>query len=155
MKIRQQKVLEWVEMVRDNPSIFTKEILESRQFQDGFVYALERYIRERNESKRKIMKNIFLGFVGVNSEDNFELERMYHVLSILSIDDLLVLKNVDITRDEFHQIYEETKEKNENIYNLISTGILISDYSSRIGPIAAPFVKITKFGKEFIKYVEK
>lgn len=155
MKIRQQKVLEWVEMVRDNPSIFTKEILESRQFQDGFVYALERYIRERNESKRKIMKNIFLGFVGINSEDNFELERMYHVLSILSIDDLLVLKNVDITRDELHQIYEETKEKNENIYNLISTGILISDYSSRIGPIAAPFVKITKLGKEFIKYVEK
>lgn len=153
LKLRQQRALEWVEMVRDNPSFFTELILRNEDFQDGFVYALERYIREKNEEKRKYMKSIFLGFVGSDTQNNFELERMYHVLSILSHDDLVVLRDVDVNKPDFYQIYEQTKEKNENIYNLVNAGILMSDYQSRIGPIAAPFVKATEFGKEFVKYL--
>lgn len=153
LKLRQQRALEWVEMVRDNPSFFTELILRNEDFQDGFVYALERYIREKNEEKRKYMRSIFLGFVGSDTQNNFELERMYHVLSILSHDDLVVLRDVDVNKPDFYQIYEQTKEKNENIYNLVNAGILMSDYQSRIGPIAAPFVKATEFGKEFVKYL--
>jgi hypothetical protein len=47
MKLRQERVLEWVEMVRDNPSIFTEQILSDEKFQDGFVLALEKYIVEK------------------------------------------------------------------------------------------------------------
>ena len=54
--LRQQRALEWVEMVRDNPHIFTEQVLKDETFQDGFVFALEKYIRERIEEKRKIMQ---------------------------------------------------------------------------------------------------
>jgi hypothetical protein len=153
LKLREQRALEWVEMVRDNPSAFTESILQDAKFQDGFVYALERYIREKNENKRTTMRAIFLGFALSSNQDRFELERMYHVISILNLEDITVLKDVNVTRDDFHQVYEQTADKNENVYNLVSAGILMSDYSSRIGPIAAPFIKITEFGKDFIKFL--
>ena len=154
LKLREQRALEWVEMVRDNPSAFTKSILQDAKFQDGFVYALERYIREKNENKRIAMRAIFLGFAQSSNQDRFELERMYHVLSILSLEDMRALKDVDVTRADFHQVYEQTADKNENVYNLVNAGILMSDYSSRIGPIAAPFIKVTEFGKDFIKFLK-
>ncbi len=153
LKLREQRALEWVEMVRDNPSAFTDTILQDAAFQDGFVYALERYLREKNENKRTAMRSIFLGFAQSASQYRFELERMYHVLSILSLEDIKVLKDVDVAKTEFHQVYEQTMDKNENIYNLVNAGILMSDYSSRIGPIAAPFVKATEFGRGFVKFL--
>ena len=158
LKLRQQKALEWVEMVRDNPKIFTRGLLEQEEFQDGFVYALERYIREKNENKREIMKNIFLGFTKSNKKEDFEIERMYHVLNILNDADLRLLKNVNVNKKEFHQIFPDLtyqEDENENTYNLISAGILASDYSSRMGPVRAPFIKITRFGADFIDYLKK
>lgn len=154
LKLREQRALEWVEMVRDNPSAFTESILQDAKFQDGFVYALERYIREKNENKRIAMRAIFLGFALSSNQDRFELERMYHVISVLNLKDVTVLKDVNVTRDDFHQVYEQTADKNENVYNLVNAGILMSDYSSRIGPIAAPFIKVTEFGKDFIKFLK-
>ena len=154
LKLREQKALEWVEMVRDNPSVFTKTILQDRKFQDGFVYALEHYIQEKNENKRRIMRVIFLGYTQSQNQDEFEIERMYHVLNILGSEDLEVLKDVNITETEFHEIYAGISDKNENIYNLVNSGILMADYSARFGPIVAPFVKITEFGKCFIKFLQ-
>ena len=83
---------------------------------------------------------------------------MYYVLSILNNDDLRLLRNVDENKKEFHQVFPDITDQediNENTYNLISAGILISDYSSRLGPVRAPFIKITRFGKDFIDYLEK
>ena len=154
LKLREQRALEWVEMVRDNPSAFTELILQDAKFQDGFVYALERYIREKNENKRIAMKAIFLDFALSSNQDQFELERMYHVISILNLKDIAVLKDVNVMRDDFHQVYEQTADRNENVYNLVNAGILMSDYSSRIGPIAAPFIKVTEFGKDFIRFLK-
>ena len=59
LKLREQRALEWVEMIRDNPEIFAREVINQEEFQDGFVYALEKYIIERNEMKRKYYKNFF------------------------------------------------------------------------------------------------
>ena len=153
LKLREQRALEWVEMVRDNPSVFTEDILKDTTFQDGFVYALENFIRERGGNKRGIMKKVFLDYAGSADRENFELERFYNVLDLLNYEDIRVLRNVDVGREDFHQVYEDTKDKNENIYNLVNVGILMSDYSSRVGPIAAPFIKTTKFGRDFVKYL--
>ena len=136
MELRQKRALEWVEMARDNPSVFAEEILRNEQFQDGFVFAFERYIRERSEEKRKIMEKAFLGFAENKDKEKFELEKIY------------------VGRDDYHQIYKEKPDKNENIQNLINAGILIADHSSRLGSIAAPFVNVTDFGKSFIKFID-
>lgn len=153
LKLREQRALEWVEMVRDNPSVFAEDILKDTAFQDGFVYALENFIKERSGKKRDIMKKVFLDYARSTDRENFELERFYGVLDLLNYEDIRVLRDIDTEREDFHQVYEGTKDKNENIYNLVNVGILMSDYSSRIGPIAAPFIKITRFGNAFVRHL--
>jgi len=153
MEIRQQRALEWIEMIRANPSIFSKQILESEDFQDGFVYSIEQYLRQRVEFKRRLIKSVFLGFAVVPEKNEFELERIIQMINILSLGDIEVLKDVNPVVANFHQLYDNTLQKNENIYNLINAGILISDYQARVGPIQAPFVKITEFGKTFIQFI--
>lgn len=154
MKIRQKKALEFVEMIRDNPSVFIESVVSDEKFQDGFVVGLEEYLKERNKTKREIMKRIFLGFATSGDKEWFELERLYNALGLLNQGSLAVLRGVDVRRQEFHQIYEGTTSKNENIYDLINAGILLSDYSSRFGPIKAPFVMVTNFGRKFMKYID-
>lgn len=155
LKLRQQKALEWVEMVRDNPEIFTKELLDQEEFQDGFVFALERYLTERNEGKRKFFRNIFLGYSTTSRKTDFQLERFIHTLSQMSLGDMQVLKNVDTSKqDKNYQIYGNADINLSNIFNLINLGILHTDPSARLGPVNAPFVWVSEFGREFIEYLK-
>jgi hypothetical protein len=154
MKLRQEKALEWAEMVQANPEIFTKQLLEQSDFQDGFVFALEKYLAERNKQKRGCFQNIFLGYSQTNNRDDFPMEKLIHTPSQLNEGDILVLKDVDVLRqDKNYQIYGDTEKNITNIFNLITAGILHSDPSPRIGPIIGPFIWVSDFGKEFIKYL--
>jgi len=157
LKLRQQKALEWVEMVRDNPGIFTHELLIKEEFQDGFVFALEKYITERSEKKRIIFRAIFLGFTEADNQVQFPLEKFLHTLNMLNEKDILVLRDVDVTKDKEsdrnYQVYPNSSRNIDNIFNLVAVGILLLDLSSRIGSTGIPFVRITLFGKEFVKYL--
>lgn len=157
MKLRQERALEWIEMVRDNPSVFTEQVLADEKFQDGFVYSLEKYLTERSEDKRKIFRNIFLGFAVAQNRDKFPLEKYTHTLSQLSELDIEVLRDIDVENDgQNYQIYGANAHRIDNIYNLINLGILLDTTGSRLGhnPQNSPFVKISIFGKEFINYVK-
>lgn len=157
IKLRQQKALEWVEMIRDNPNVFTQTILEDEKFQDGFVYAIEKYLTERNVNQRKIAKNIFLGFSKAQNKENFPLEKYLHTLSQLSETDIEVLKDVKPEeKGQNYQIYGGNFSRIENIYNLINLGLLINTTGTRIGhnPANSPFVKISFFGEEFIRFIK-
>lgn len=154
MKLRQEKVLEWVEMVQAHPEIFIQQLLEQEDFQDGFVFALEKYIAERNEKKRVYFRNIFLGYSQAANRDEFPIEKLIHTLSQLNEGDIATLRDVDVSRqDKNYQIYGDTDKNLAYIYNLITVGILHSDPTSRIGPIVGPFIWVSDFGKEFIKYL--
>ncbi|MDD3006248.1 MAG: hypothetical protein PHX30_01555 [Candidatus Pacebacteria bacterium] len=155
LKLRQKKVLEWVEMVRDNPNIFVTDLLQNEFFQDGFAYSLEKYVVERNEEKRKYFRNIFLGFSSSNDMQNFPLEKFVHTLSQLGKVDVTVLGDVNIMQqDSEYQIYGNENHKLIYIYNLINLGILSTSPTTRYGPIHAPFVRVSAFGGEFIKYIK-
>lgn len=158
LKLRQQRALEWVEMVRDNPEVFTKLVLEDQAFQDGFAFALEKYLTERNEEKRQISRNIFLGFVQAQDKTKFPLEKYVHTLSQLGEVDIEVLGNVDTSQTgRNYQIYGHNFSRIENIYNLIGLGLLLDVTGNRIGqsPEESPFVKPTFFCKEFVNYLIK
>jgi hypothetical protein len=88
LELRQQKALEWVEMIKDNPAIFRKEILESTDFQDGFIVALEDYLKIRTILKRGMARKIFIHFAQAEDKEQFELERYDTTLSQISIDSL-------------------------------------------------------------------
>lgn len=92
IQLRQNRAIEFVEIIRDNPGIFTKQLLQTEEFQDGFVYTFQKYLSERMEEKRKIIKNIFCGFCIEENKRDFKLERLLYTLEQLSIEDIEVVK---------------------------------------------------------------
>ena len=158
MKLRQKRALEWIEMIRDNPSVITEQVLSDEKFQDGFAVALEKYLVERNEEKRKIFRNIFLGFAQAEDKTKFPLEKFIHTLSQLSEVDIEVLRDVDVSQtDQNYQVYGHNYNRIENIYNLIGLGLLLDVTGNRVGYSReeSPFVKPTFFCKEFAEYLKK
>lgn len=181
LKLRQQRALEWVEMIRDNPNLFNKEILQSENFQDTFVFSFEKYISERNEAKRKIIKRIFLGYSQCEDFEKFEIERMISILSLVSKQGLellqllnnvlntLVLKNNRLSE---HLTSYLTRDSNDNPgkYNLspgsnirelwgdaetdlISIGILRNYNIPKYNGSNYHDYDLTTTGQEFIKYI--
>lgn len=173
LKLRQERALAWVEMVRDNPSIFIESILIDENFQDGFVYSLENFIRERSEEKRSIIKKVFLGFAESDIKETFPIEKMFHSLNQLSLGDINVLGDISVkestdfnksknnsddednNKKSSYQIYGNTNKNRENIYNLINLGILIDETGNKYGNHFAPIVSLSEFGFEFIRYIKK
>jgi hypothetical protein len=84
LELRQQRALEWVEMIRGNPAVFSKEVLESVEFQDGFIVALEDYLKLRALLKRAMARKIFTEFTRAKDKEQFELERYNMTLRQIS-----------------------------------------------------------------------
>lgn len=157
MKLRGQRALEFVRMVEENQEIITPAIWSDEGFQSGFVYSLEKYLMERNQTKREMLKKIFLGFATADDKENFILEKLAHTVTQVGTDDIEVLRDVDPERqDANYQIYDTFQEdKVGNIYSLLSAGILLPDEAAHLAGNgnALPFVRLSPFGKEFIKYL--
>ncbi|HWQ59758.1 MAG TPA: hypothetical protein VN420_01265 [Candidatus Fimivivens sp.] len=85
MALKQERVNEYVEFIRDHPDAFRKQIVESEEFRDGFVIAFEDYLKLRSEEKRRLAKRVFLGFTVSENKEGFELERLDDVLSKISL----------------------------------------------------------------------
>ena len=156
LKLRHEKALEWVEMVRDTPTVLTEEILNDKAFQDGFAVGIEKYLIERNSNKRIIFRNIFLGFTEAKEKQDYSLEKYIHTLSQLTEVDIGVLRDLKITKkDKNYQIYGDNDFLKENIHNLINSGILFDTTGTRIGYDGAnsPFVEISNFGIAFREFL--
>lgn len=102
MELRQKRALEWVEMIRDNPSIFSGDVLKDEVFQDGFVFLLEKFLRQRNEEKRKYIKNVFLDFAQSDEKIGFEIERIDDVINKITMRQVNLLKEVKKKTAMFH-----------------------------------------------------
>jgi hypothetical protein len=157
LKLRQQKALEWVEMVKNNPDVFVVELLQTEAFQDGFVYALEKYLTERNENKRRYARKIFLDFSSSKNIDDYPLERFYGVLEELSGVDIETLKDVDWNRENNsnYQVYGADEKNIDNLFHLVNLDLLRLNDTPRMirDGSGAPFVKPTEFGKQFCQFI--
>lgn len=97
LELRQQRALEWVEMIRDNPTVFREELLESVEFQDGFIVALEDYLKIRTLLKRSMAGKIFADFAASADKEQFELERYNMTLRQISSSSLEFLSYLKTT----------------------------------------------------------
>lgn len=118
LELRQQRALEWVEMIRDNPNVFRKDLLESVEFQDGFIVALEDYLKIRTLLKRSMARKIFTDFAVSADKEQFELERYNLTLrqiSSSSLEFLAYLKNtVELRQKERVQDTMDTIDFNKS-----------------------------------------
>lgn len=181
LELRKQRALEWVEMVRDNPDIFYKDFLESEDFQDAFVYSFEKYISERNNKKRELIKKIFLGYSDSKDRENFELERMINTLSIISFSGIklleilkkvsdLSIKNAKQLSDSLLEYLIKDSNDNPDKYktspgsnvreiwaeaetDLINIGLLRTYNIPKLGGSKYHDYDFTTYGKNFIEYI--
>lgn len=157
IKLREKKILEFVENIKEHPEVFTKQILESEEFQDCFVFALQKYVIERKKEKRKIMRDIFLGFAEDDNKREYELERFYHVLNVLNKSDINVLgDNRLLGNHDYIQINDKSSQRAESIHFLISLGVLFTDSGARIAGeslVLSPYVKLSEFGRKLIRFL--
>jgi hypothetical protein len=96
LELRQQRALEFVEAIQNDPSTFNNTVVSSEAFQDGFVVALTEHIKIRNFLKRRIALKMFNEFAKTEDKVEFPLERFYDTLSKLStasIKTLAFIKN--------------------------------------------------------------
>lgn len=104
MKIRQKKALEWVTMVYENQQLFTKKLLKNEQFQDGFVGALEDYLRLRTHLKRSIAQKIFISYANTDDQELFDLEKCNNTLRLISTNAINFMSFVNTDLEPLRQV---------------------------------------------------
>jgi len=158
IEIRQQRAIEWIEMIKNNPSFFTKKVLSSEEFQDSFAWSFEKYIVQRQRYKRIMMRNIFLGYIKANDR-NFPLERMYSLLENLTFLDVEIfkqaLKKAETNNDKSFQVRGNSTKRLTEISNLIYNSLLIEERMGRWDGAWAPYVTISELGEKFAKFLVK
>ena len=157
LAFRQDELNELLVFFKDHPDEFRQEIVESEEFRKGFIRFFDNYVKERLNSKRTILRNILLGFANSENINAFALEKYAHTLSQLSELDVETLREVKTEETgKNYQVYGGNFNRIDNIYNLISLGLLIDTTDDRVGhnPLNSPFVKPTAFCREFVKYLK-
>lgn len=142
MKLRQARVLEFIEFIRDNLGVFSQKLFNNEQFQDCFVLLLESFIKERAETKRNIYKRMLLGAAKINSKEleKFELERLIFVTSQISIKALSVVKFIKtklldlIDKDiekELNNFQDREGVEGIRLAEITKNRIIVSEYLSK------------------------
>lgn len=154
--------------IKDRADLFTPELLADEQFQDGLIFFIEQYIRERNEDKLIIMRQIFAGFAQAGDLNNFPLEEMTDLVSRLRFADIKLFKAA-IVQDKQHQEEMVTRATDNafkfnehpfNVSRLVYFGLLMEDRSKN-GPSIREandpgflHVWISPLGRQFATYLE-
>jgi|GEM_PF-1256330 len=92
IELRQDRAIELIKTVVDNTNPFSKKVLSDVHFQDGFVYIFEKYIRERSEYKRVLIKNVLFGFASFDRKEDFNLERILVTLQQVSVEEIKIME---------------------------------------------------------------
>lgn len=157
LELRQQRALEWVEAIRDNQSIFNESVVNSEEFQDGFIVGLENYIKLRSFVKRRVALKIFRDFSLEDSKVEFQLERFNDTLLKISHTSLgylaLLKKTVDTT--SFMDIGDEHVDSLQELeyLGLVRQGGTIN---SNVWSSTDSFEwRLTKFAHEFVKFIDE
>lgn len=97
MLYRQEELNNLISFIKDHPNEFKSEIVESPEFQKGFILCFEKYLRIRSDDKRVILEKIILGFTVSDDKEKYHLERLTDVLdkiSIEALEQLIFIKQV-------------------------------------------------------------
>jgi hypothetical protein len=130
---------EFIEILEANKEKLTEEIFKSECFVSRLALTFDKVLREYSDIKRQHIYNIFLGFCTSEDIEKFELEKMYHTLDLMSIEDLEHLTY--FKHDKFLK-----GDISDSISSLTSLGI-VKQLNLELGHYT-----LTEFGEKFKKY---
>jgi len=168
--IKQEEINDFVSFIRENNEIFTREILKTKGFRDGFVITFEEYLKQRNKNKRKIIQNIFLGFAKNSAKECFELERMYDLLNKISEYQMNLMNKVK--KEKQITIKSNLRDAIENDYeylkyleylgilsckkkSYVETNVSYEDEEADSDFYETEKFSLSMFGEAFIKFILK
>lgn len=117
MAFKQEEVNEFVEFIRSHPEEFRKEVVESKEFRDGFVTFFQDYLKIRVAQKRKVAREVFISFAKCDDKENFELERFEDSLLKISYRSI---KTLSFFKEEIFSFKEKSlreRMRGENLKN--------------------------------------
>lgn len=97
MQYKQNEINDFIQLIINNPWIFAKEVIETKEFEDWFLVIFETYLKERSNEKREIIKNIFLWFAELSQgkKENYELERILDITNKITFPEITFLKYIN------------------------------------------------------------
>jgi hypothetical protein len=162
---RRDRAEQLIKFVHDNIGGISAAVLEDKVFQDGFVFLLEKYIRERNDDKRLILQQILLGYINVPSLLDYPLEEMSELVARIRMSDVEVFRQA--LREEAKQGIKQDgrrfsymlREDPNAVSRLIYFGLLHEDRAKN-GPQIREYddknflyIWITPTGRQFAEYL--
>ncbi len=175
-EIREKRAAELIAFVEQHCAI---EQFNDSNFVDGIVITFEAFIRERNDEKRRVIQNIFLGFASAEDKEVFELERLYETSKLISVSQLKAFaffnehKSIELLCDGKGKAF--THDRIEDLRSLATLGLVTIDLqidveaedemegdeedgahsTGRLVPVMrkSEFVDITSFGTHFLRYI--
>jgi hypothetical protein len=123
------RLIEVLKFIGENKTIIENDILKNNPHTiSGLIILYENIVKQRFEWKRERIFGIFLGFLNQNDKENFELEKMYNILNLMSLTDLQTLHLFETNgRINFHRgdVQGPLDEKNINeLLSLLALGII-------------------------------
>lgn len=162
---RRDRAEQMVRFVEDSLAEFASGIFEDKAFQDGFVFLLEKHIRERNDDKRLILQQVLLGYANAPKLLDFPLEEMADLVSRIRMSDVAVLRSALLeeskhgTREDDSRMSVMLREDPNAVSRLIYFGLLFEDREKN-GPRVREYddksflyVWVSPTGREFAKYL--
>ncbi len=177
-EMREKRGIELVAFIEQHCTI---QQFADPNFVDGIGLTFEAFIRERNEKKREIIKQVFLGFSSAEDRESFELERFYETSKLISVDQLKAFslfkeqKSIELVSEGRGK--PVSHELVEDLRSLASLGLVTIDlqieveseeevegdrdggYGStgRLVPKMwkGEYADITAFGTSFLSYLRK
>jgi hypothetical protein len=159
---RQDRAGQLIQFVNDNISEFSDIILEDDVFQDGFVFLIEKHIRERNDDKRTILQQILLGYCKAPDLLDFPLEEMTDLVSRIRMSDVAVFRSAlesELTLMDGRNPSFMVRQDPNSVSRLIYFGLLHEDREKN-GPSIREhddknllYVWVTPTGRAFAEYL--
>jgi len=164
---RASRIEQLADYIVADETVFTDKKLADPQFQDGVVYLIEKYIRERNDAKLVIMRNILNGFAMSTSFSDFPLEELLDLVSRVRFNDIELFRRILIQARQQQEL--QTSMKNHsfkvmvnpyNVSRLIYFGLLQEDRTKNgatireAGDTGFLFVWVSALGWQFESYVK-
>ena len=149
--VLKERFIEFLTFAGKNKELLKKNSTDSNAI-SGLISLYEFTMKQRFEKKRTKAFKIFLGLLNSSDRENFELERMYNTLNLMSLSDIQTFSQINdpvLLSLNFNTFEKYT--------HLISLGILYETAKSQISAQYAggdKVFKLTSFGKELKESIE-
>jgi len=118
IKYKQEVLNQFTEYLMKNPEVFTGEVINSREFQDGLVVFINSYFKLRSDTKLGYARKIFFNF-GISKEKPvYPLERYDDTLEKISDNGIRLLGFINTEIPLISEKYlEKQMYSNSNVAN--------------------------------------